>query len=89
MNTINVCTTEGASHPSSNERVHDILEASPPAGAPDAPQPGQPHRQQDPRRVVVLAQVRREAEVHRAGQRGDHLFIYYIHWRLGFVPRLT
>ncbi|VVC90119.1 unnamed protein product [Leptidea sinapis] len=46
-------SNEGTSHQAADERVHDIFEAAPPDGAPAASQPGQPHRQQDPRRVVV------------------------------------
>lgn len=48
---------EGASHPAANERVHDLLEAAQADGAPAPPESGQPHRQQDPRRVVVLPQA--------------------------------
>ena len=52
-------------HPAADERVHDLQQASSRARSSATPEPGQPDRQQDPRRVVVRAAARSEAEVPR------------------------
>ena len=47
-----------------------LQQASPAAGAREAPEPGQPHRLQDPGRVVVLARAGGEAKVPRPRESG-------------------
>ena len=56
--------------PAADERVHDILEAASRPGAPVSPEPGQPHSQQDTRRMVVRPQARGETEIARSRASG-------------------
>ena len=64
-------TERQGSHPTSDECLHDLQQASPCHGAPTPSQPGQPHRQQDSRRVVVCPGAQAETVVLRSGFQGQ------------------
>ena len=63
-------------HPTSHERLHDLQHAPPSTRAPEAPEPRQPHGQQDPGRVVVPARPQSEAGVQQSSFTGSlHLLL--------------
>lgn len=53
------------SHQATNERIYDILQATPSASPPATPQPGQPYSQQDSWGMVVRAGATGETEIPR------------------------